>query len=765
LHTKENVVKCFDAEVDSLNHTIAALKRELLRRHSTVNKNNSDQEGKMDKLQQEKLSLMLELELSQQENTILRFFSNDLLSDYENVVLTLNEAKEKLTVAEVSISQETSIPPLKTLDQVQAIWKELGLSSTKREEMRGQIENCLEHTCAKLLGDAQALKENTIKEISDVRQELSQIASSLEFNPMEFTSLSQSLLKQLEDLRMYKSHLQPIIQNAMNRRDAITAKACNLSYALDIPKETLDKNLILLLDLATTSKNTTDEDKNFVSGEISEDFLSQCEEAVAELQLQKSKIIIRNSTMQREILSMVNEMNLEKSDVIALVHRSAKQRLSSLPTWWNDEALDMVSRSVTAIGGVVRSSQQFSQHLVIVHESLSRIANVRRQLSSKLRSMIEHAQQTLLKTVDGEFDANSEYSNFHEELFRLPPLSKEFIQTCFTEIEALSAGVEVMSQSEIEALTVVCEALNISTANRGNFWESMDQLRETGTQSIGPFDDIIALSAADCEEWLLTAIKKGTKSYVELATRLFKLENIHTEVEQLRERQDSKSKIISLDTEVRILSAQLKEFEDKKCNKQRLTTKKSTSSTLLREERFRKQMQSKFTAKLEQLVSMLKSWRASEDSLFDQDLLSDEVRTILKNSDRNEFMHLRTVEYKSTSKRSTDEHRPHAGNCSPPNKRPKLSTRGTIIQTPSKALTTISNRNIREQNGKHVLSPCRNEKEKNSNAKVQTVNSLSVTFDSTKRPLGKKKKLVLDPFGNVLAQAMSPHVQSNKENV
>jgi hypothetical protein len=264
-------------------------------------------------------------------------------------------------------------------------------------------------------------------------------------------------------------------------------------------------------------------------------------------------------------------------------------------------------------------------------------------------------------------------------------------------------------------------------------------------------------------------MNNGTKHYVELEARLFKLQKIHAEVEQLRDRQDSKSKIMSLDTQVRILNAQLQDFEDKKCNKQRLITKKTTSSSLLQEERFRKQMQLKFSSKLGQLVSMLKSWKGNESSLFDQELLSDDVKVILRNSDRNEFMHLRTVEYKSSSKRPADVQHEGSEMQLVPNKRSKLSNRGTMIQVPCCNLTaTIVGI---EQKRKPVLSPVRNEKQVNG-LHVESKTNSSRNGESTKgtgmsklSTLGTgKKRPVLDPFGNVLAQAISPHPPSNKEN-
>jgi hypothetical protein len=147
-----------------------------------------------------------------------------------------------------------------------------------------------------------------------------------------------------------------------------------------------------------------------------------------------------------------------------------------------------------------------------------------------------------------------------------------------------------------------------------------------------------------------------------LTARLHKLEQIHLEVEKLRSKQDAKSLLISLDSEIRILTSSLAEFEDKKCNKERLLTKKAGSSTLLREERFRKQMQEKFISKMHQLKLAVKSWKESDGNDFEDDVLSAEVRLLLDNPDqmdsivkqRTSFMHLRTVQSKAPlGKRTT----------------------------------------------------------------------------------------------------------------
>ena len=758
MHGKENIIKCFDSEVDLLNNNIAALKRELLRRHSNINSQGC--------IHYDKTTLMLqdissqELDMAKQESMLLTLFANDLIEDNEKVILELNESKEKLAVAKMSSSLDEGVrPPQLLLERVQSIWKEIGISSAEREKLRNQIENCLEGTCMKMLDEAEERKERTLSEIASIRDFLCRICSSLNLNPPEFASSSDTLLHQLDDIRLQKSHLSPILQSALNRRQTVAATVLDLAYALGIPEELLDENLRALL---------AEEGEASTPRKVSESFLSSCETAVAELQIEKSKILARNAVLHNEASAMAKEMNLNAKGIMSLMCHSVKRTMPALPNWWENETMEMVSRTVSTIGGVIRTSRHFSQHLELVSDTLRKITSVRRLLVGKLRSIIERTQRMLLKTVDREFYADSELSIFQEEFCSLPPLSKDFICACFTEIESLCIEVRIMSQSEIEALSVVCEALNISSANRGMFWDTIDQ-SQRGIQgrNIGPFDDVVALSAVDGEEWLFLEMKNGTKSCVELEARLFKLEKIHAEVEQLRDRQDSKSKIMSLDTQVRILSAQLQDFEDKKCDKQRLITKKTTSSSLLQEERFRKQMQLKFSSKLGQLVSMLKAWKGNESTLFDEELLSEDVKAILKNSDRNEFMHLRTVEYKSSSKRPADTQHIELEVHLLPNKRSKFSNREAIIQVPCRALSATKAGG--GQYRKPVLSPVRNENQPNC-LKVETKTAKTGAGESiTGRSIQStfavgKKRPVLDPFGNVLAQVMSPHPPSNQEN-
>lgn len=771
LKQKENVMQSYESEIETLNQTHKVLKNELVQRHSIVN-GKVDPIAKVSTLGQENKALLEKVKDSENELQQLHQLVEKQSKENEETALKLAKISEKLAVAEVALSQADGVDaPCHILEQLQTIWDEMGATIAVREEAKLHIENCLEHTCSAELKQAEKWKAETAFRIASMKDQLTSMYASLSMTPDEimFPTDDVKLLQQLEQLEQHKLRLQPIFSSTIQRRDGMVSQVTDLCFALGIETSTLDSDLVRLLAIST--------DKESMDG-LDESFLTRCDTALMELQKRKSKILASNAKLQQECFSLVSEFNTSKSELLSLVVHSVKRRLSSLPTWWNNDVAETVTRAVTSEGGVVRSSGPFSQHLSLFHESLTSIAKGRRELSDKLRELVERAQKTLLATVDGEFEANEAYSNFHQALFRLPALSKDRINACLSEIDALTTGVEDMSQSEIEALSVVWEALNISMAERGQFWGKInDAVREMQAQPTGPFDDVVQLSRRDGEEWVLAAVKDGTTGYRELEARLFKLEKIHEEVEVLRAKQDAKSKIISLDSEVRLLSSKLSEFEDKTCSKQRLTTKKNTSSNLLKEEQFRKQMQTKFTSKLDLLAKLLAEWKSSEEEAFDHDLLSDDVRSILKTSDRRDFMHLRTVEYKGTSKRSAPTSSTTGSTGPPPSKRFARASQDTGLRVPripkeqrktssstnsSPALPIVRSR--KRKTNEDIKRPPTNPNlaSDRETKRSRPLSSLSSSDGQKKRATATKKRLTLDPFGTVLDKARTPSKRENE---
>lgn len=393
---------------------------------------------------------------------------------------------------------------------------------------------------------------------------------------------------------------------------------------------------------------------------LSESFLDKCENDIKQLRLMKTELLVSNGDSRSQTQLLAKEMHLRARDVVSLVVHSTKKQRRDFPSWWDPKIVDDVCHIVTSKDAVVRADGSFTKHLDFVRQCLKSVASGRRALSQTLKSVVERAYKTLLTAVDGETYASEAYNSFHDALFRLPPLSKEHIRACIDEMETLITAVEAMSQSEIEALTVVWDAVSITSSERGTFWSDVEEaVASVQAQGDGPFGDIFKTSGADLEDWVRSSAVDAKKVYRHLNTRLFKLGKIHEEVEAQRSKQDAKSKIISLDSEVRILSTKLSDFEEKASSKQRLLTKKMNSTALLKEEKFRKQMQSKFAAKLEALGRLLQDWEQTEGKSFDASLLSDDVRTLLSNPDksgtwieqRTAFMHLRTAHQKHGSRR------------------------------------------------------------------------------------------------------------------
>lgn len=777
-HLKEQVIQSFEMEVESLTSDTTALRKELGRCHSIMHSTESPVEL-IDTLQNENTRLTTQVGQSQKTAAQLQRLADELTKKHDIVNLALSETKEKLALSLVSYSQTNGVDIPKTiLQKLHDTWKVLGLSIVKREEFQKQIENCLVNTCTRIFEEAERSRKSAIQDLANLRQLLNMMRSSLALSSEKEHEVSGiPLLQQLDEIQKEHREVKPKYLVAIARRHTLVQKATELCFALGMSKESLGDELQTLM---AESEQTATDDSWTLSTNLSEDFLTHCDSLISKLRLNKSTILSDNSRLQRSTYALATEMDLKDSEIKSLVVQNLLRKLSSMPSWWSNDSADAVSRSVLTEGGVVRSSRTFSQHLSVFHEALTEIARPRRSLSEKLRGLIEHTQKTLLKTVDGEFEANEAYFKFHESLFRLPPLSKDHITACMSEIEVLTTGVDAMVQSEIEALTVVWEALNVSMVNRGQFWDRIDRaLCNIESTPVGPLDNIVQTYRNSSEEWIIASINDGTKAFSDLETRLFRLETIYEEVEQLRSRQDSKSKILSLDSEVRMLSAQLNEFEDKKCSKNRLTTKKNTSSTLLKEERFRKQMQSKFTAKLDQLVSLLKDWKSCESTTFDHNLLSEDVRTLLKNSDRNEFMHLRTVEYKSSTKRDAASLRTSSGNSSPPRKRQAISTRPNAeVKNPFMRETISTKRNVSsnitanpvqrtdgEARRKRVLSPVKCEATEGTGGN-NLFRPSSIAPQSNMDMKGKsdrKQRLTLDPFGSVLEKALSP-LPADKEN-
>jgi len=763
--------------VEALNDKVDALVKELAQAHS-IHTSLQDPVETIRQLQADKDAKTSELTTAQQQLMAAQSASDVLLEEKKRAETQLSEVLERLALLEATKKQHECAASAaeEILQNIQAIWRELGVSMEYREGIRNEIENCLDVTCLKKLDEAKNLKEKSEKELQHLQSELDIMRCRLALSSDDNSDGdSGKLLERIEELRQLKASLEPTFENAKERSDSILKQVEELCSALDLTNT----------DLADELKNLREDATG--EGSLSDDFLARCEQHLSGLRVRKSEMMVRNANMLKETFSLVSNMNLSETQILPLVVHSRKRRAMPMPEWWSEDSASTIAEAVSAPGGIVRVGCSFYDHLSLVNEALVSLSQGRQILSKALGNLVERAQKTLLETVDGEMDASEAYASFHETLFRLPPLSKELIHACIAEVNALLSGVEDMTQSEIEALTVVWEALDVSSSDRGKFWGEVDEAVTTiETGPGGPFDEVVKACLVDGEEWVMGVVRDATKSYRQLETRLFKLERIHKEVERLRARQDAKSKIISLDSEVKILSAKLSEFEDRKCSKQRLLSKKTGSSNLLKEERFRKQMQQKFTSKLEQLAKLLTTWREDEQDAFDTNLLSEEVRLLLDNSDqmdewverRTEFMHLRTVK---TSKRGTCTMDREAGQ-QPPRKRQAtrssklaegtadvsvartISTRGAPPQ--SKASET--SRKTRKRPAHKPPTPTRPSKTAKpvgrATTRTKPLSSNRSPPKDTRAP-SDTKRLTLPPFGHVLEQLSSPSSKFSKENV
>ena len=777
----------------------------------------------INRLQDENKSLRSELEnlKSNFEATVSR--SQELEIEAKEVQRKYSEAKEVLTIAEAANVKNDRLETTKrTLQKLQQVWKELGVDCLDREKDRRDIENCLEDTCDRKLTEANDLYFETNQKILSLSGRLNAMQSALGISPSIIDlKKSGTLFGSLEILNAEVHRLEPEIRDASNRRNMIYEDAVALSNSMGISTSQLTSNLQELIDqghfsldlpdhsnesssnhnsgsgveddeqslpdvarsketiggLMGIPEGSVEESRNveIVIRRLDEEFLSSCENDVTKLRLKKSEILVQNQELQHAASVLAKEMHLNTNDVLELVEKNQSTYSGGLPIWWRNGVANEVSRALLTPGIPPGVTEGHKQHLVLIHDVLAKISRGRRSLSMALRGIVERAQKTLLNIVGRELDASEAYASFHDALFRLPAVSNELINACISEMDALAAGVEAMTQSEIEALSVVWEAMNISPTDRRSFWGEVDVFVTDMGNKVNPFDEAARLCSKDIDGWVHEAVNRAMNGYRLLENRLFKLEKIHEEVEKLRSRQDSKSRILSLDSEVRILNAKLLDFEDLQCSKERLLSKKSGGSSLLiKEERFRKQMQGKFVSKVQQLASLLQTWKKEEKADFDASLLSDDVRLLLSNPDkmetRFELMPLRLTtparkRHAESSSAGNNEGRlnnrssRYKSNITPPRMRPSRSARlGKATTKPPQPRTQPST------GGSRVPTPTRLGVKRKQDEKSKVVDKSSKvqrTSDRARRAPPKSRPSAILPFGNVLSELASP---SEKEN-
>ena len=757
LARKEAAISTYDNEVGTLSNCIESLNAKLKgRKHSEP-----DHGAELDMLKSELSASRVTLEQTQQALAAVKEEAATYKRRCRVAETDLASVKERLTCIEVVLQQADGVEvPESFLADIQCVWERIGTSPEDRERVRLDIENCFINTCNRLLDEARSLELSLSNECTALLTRLGSIQDVLDLDKSMIDS-SLPLQDTVDMLRQEIAALEPSLVSHTTRRRDLRVAASELVASLGKSTEDLLEPLSSLLR----------SDDNTLSGEtLSENFLASCEKAIGQMRVSKSEILLENSSLQAVCFSLIQDMNLSEDEAGQLVNRYLRRTRSMSEL--DEHAIRAVISSVMVERGVVRATDSFRIHLRSLNEAIQETASCRRALANLLRNTVEHAQKVLLEIVDGEVDVKQAYASFQESLARLPSLSREFMQACTAEINALVPGVDAMTQSEVEALTVVWEALQIDERTRSELWDEIEQsLISMEPGLLSPFDEVLRLCTADDDAWIRQTMDSVKPMFGRLRKRLFKLEAVHNEVEKLRLRQDTKSSIISLDSEVQVLNAKLAEFEEKNGDKDRLMSKKTGSLTLLKEEKFRRQMQIKFSAKLEQLAKLLKTWQASEGSSFDPYLLSEEVRMLLENEDamkawvekRTGFMHLSLVSSTSRGKRSVRS-KDTASNS--PRKRRRVAPESSESSSSErKPRTRRGDSNLARQQKQNTSSQSLARAAENSE---QTKSPKNVSAEDPRSPLrtrnsrrvaNQKAKLALPPFGHVLESATKKYMK------
>ena len=636
--------------------------------------------------------------------------SIDELSQQKNHYMTESvEAKEKLSLFEATASIQEQISVAEPiLDELQTLLRGLGRDESN-ENLIDSIRNSVRDTIQRNLQEAKTESAKISEELKASIESVELLTMQLGLASVEVSS-EGGLVDQLSKMKAVETDLRTQYNDALDQRASIKRALEKVMEDLGLGLQDVDQCFEELIRSSQSDIVT-----------VSQSHLDKCEEHLSALRLRKSEILVTNSQRYEATKGMVKSAGLKANQVSSLV----KRKMNSSPSWWNEELATDITNSLSSDSSAVQATEAYTQHISFIHTALQQTLSCRRDLSVALTRLVEHAQKKLLEAVDGESETVEAYSSFHEALFRLPEISRERISTFISEVEALSGCVEAMAISEVEALAVVWEALGISSSDRGIFWERMENLqREANAKSTEDFDKIVDNASLHGETWVLKSAKDAKTKSSLLESKLLKLDAVHKEVEKLRTKQGTKSNILSLDSEVRVLNAQLADFENRKCNKNRLLSRQTGSSHLLKEERYRKHMKAKFSFKMEQLAGLLKSWYDQEGAIFDASLLSDDVRLLLENSDqmsswieqRKEFMHLRTVKtdrkkrrYDSSSSTGSEESdpfsniRPKRSKVSPSNedltarKRSKVSPTEEAARTSSRMVSAKADDVLSEQ--------------------------------------------------------------------
>jgi hypothetical protein len=768
LDRKEVALLSFEAEVESLNFKVDTLSKELVER-TILEKAGKDPfhllkqalEGKRvaeDKLQRTNEALV------QSRDAVNRLQASERKANE-----ALSVERERLALAKASFSQANiSGEAQHTVQMLQAVWADLGVESTLRENVCKKIERSLEETCHLELNKALAMKQSCEHEITTLHFKLDAMQRAMgTCTPRDgYRDENKTLLSKVEGLQQRFNDLETPYRFSVVRREKILKELKQLMPTLGLMKADLATDLQKLLqdhqseDLRESSEASSNSDLPNESFQalspncLDPILLSTCESGIRKLRVQKSVALVKCRELQLKVSDLIIAMHLSAREAHEMILCLIRRRESNLPEWWNPTFVEQVLRDIAMQQFLSNPSEMVSKHLGLIEASFTHAASCRRSVSSALKSVIEKAQKTLLDIVGGELDASMAYTGFHDALFRLPALSKDLISSCITEMKALIDGIDSMTQSEIEALTVVWEALKVPSCDRRNFWGKIEKFdAKDSSHQKTLFNQETMNFVAFGEEWIEKAVGRAAEAYNNLDKKMEKLRGIHEEVEKLRSKQDAKSKILSLDSEIRITNAKLLDFEEH-CHKQRLLSKKTSGGALLKEERFRKQMQSKFVTNLRQLASFLQSWEAQENAPFEASLLSDDARMLVKDpkhmehwvEERTKFMGLKTVKSPTSIKRPFAAVGLDGAGLTPPRKR-QAQTRTVRVLSPG-----IKRE---KQDAEEARKPLRGMMSDKPPLHLRDTNLKDGPSQGSKQRR-KRDITPLRPFENILSDASSP---------
>jgi len=813
---KDSVLESLENEHSMLNERIHALTNSLDKRRKLASPDGQEEDA-VDII--ENLEKKIQVVETKLETCLAD--KNDFSTELKELQTSLSEAQVLHAESEervaLLLSQQKLTESTKGTDQMliklQDVFKVTGTSSQERESIRQKLENCVEDACSNMLNEATSLRDEKIQEVNVQRKTLTAMYAALGLmdTTTKSTDTDLSLNDQLQFLKRQTSEIQSQYQVAIERRNQLESEAIKLTSAIGgDTSESLQKLMStnrrasklpakyrasmsraemfkdvknMMKDLQVIDEASEevypaqrkDEPKTNSAepASLSTTFLDSCEQDIKKLRLLKSERQLSNTATCNKIRIITKQMHVSGNELSEIVQ-----------TQGNAKELDgHVLRSVyDAIfkRGSVLITISFTNHLNIVLEIIQDISLGRKLLSDTLAKEIKECHTALITTAkDCGMDVTDMASSLHDALFHLPPLSKEYIEACIDNVQMLVTAVETITVSEVETLTVLFEGLGLSSRMRGRFWNKIDeQTSEIEMTSTSPFDNLQQGCSAGVEQWVIKSSSDAARIQKVLCVRVFKLSQIHKEVESLKIKQQSKNGILSLNSELQILSIKLAAFEDKAGDKQRLLNKKANSSSLLEEERFRKQMQSSFKSKLDSLCMMLNDWESKYGGIEESDPLHEIVNSMLEMSEKTGLMHLRTANTKSsfTNKQGRPSSvgraniRPTSGGGRSRDASSTQSSTSTITrhkpttQTSSRycSVPPVNRRPTRQNSNRPSISTKQYSRQSNISQPQRPKNlqqqrkALSASTHNanrsereTTRPLALKVESVLDPFANI----------------